>query len=413
MKLKLNILLVAFATVLCGGLSSCSDDDFTSTIFDTTDYPLNRSTYSFPLDTFLKVNYLEPYNLKFIYKMEDIGSDMNKNLTPASYEKSVELAVLSKYLWYDVYKKCGSVLFLKKHSPRIIHVIGSKNYNVSQGTEVLGVAEGGLKITLYNTNNLNVNDLDMMNNYFFRTMHHEFTHILDQTHLHPTDFNILSQGHYNSEWTDVPDSISAGNGFVSSYASSNTSEDWAETMSHYITRDQQSWDMLLNSASYDWEEVDCANETAYQKLFTPGCDIDTIGYYKSSESGQNKVYRRMCVRDVNGYVVLNDNGEVQWTHTSGVDGRQLILSKVGLVKKWLQDYYGINIDDLRTEVQKRQYLTNSDGTFVTYPTTNQYGKGCVIYVNRLTQPADEDPSVTLIEYLKREVSQYESLMTQP
>ena len=104
---SLRILLFAVVAIVSAGFASCSDDDMTSTIFNTdpsVDY-LDKTSYTFPLDTFVKKEFLEPYNLKFIYRMEDKGTDMNKNLTPAACDKSVDLAVLTKYLWYDVYKK--------------------------------------------------------------------------------------------------------------------------------------------------------------------------------------------------------------------------------------------------------------------------------------------------------------------
>jgi hypothetical protein len=44
----------------------------------------------------------------------------------------------------------------------------------------LGTAEGGLKITLYNAESLKPADLDNLNEYFFKTMHNEFSHILHQ-----------------------------------------------------------------------------------------------------------------------------------------------------------------------------------------------------------------------------------------
>ena len=95
-------LLIGLSLILCQfslsiALMSCSEEDLGPSIYDTTDYPLDRSAYTFPLDTFVKKNFLEPYNLKFIYKMEDVGSDMQKNLVPATYERSVDLAVLVKY----------------------------------------------------------------------------------------------------------------------------------------------------------------------------------------------------------------------------------------------------------------------------------------------------------------------------
>ena len=111
MKKQFKFWMIVLPLVLSAGLTSCSDDDFTQTIFDTTEYPLDRTSYTFPLDTFLKVSYLEPYNMSFKYRMEDIGSDLQKNLVPASYDASVHLAVLSKYLWYDVYAKYGGERF--------------------------------------------------------------------------------------------------------------------------------------------------------------------------------------------------------------------------------------------------------------------------------------------------------------
>lgn len=402
MKNKLSLLLLAAIAMVGIGFTACSEDDFTESIFDTNDYPLDRHAYSFPLDTFLKVNYLEPYNLKFIYRMEDIGSDMNKNLTPASYETSMQLAVLAKYLWYDVYEKYGGPEFLKKNSPRIIHVIGSKSYNTSQGTETLGVAEGGLKITLYNVNNLNVNDIDMMNEYFFKTMHHEFAHILDQTRIHPTAFNLLCNGQYDaSSWSDTPDSVAAGRGFMSPYASSSTSEDWVETLANYVTLDTLAFERLMGAASYEWELIDM-DYNDYLKRARGAESLDTVGYFKwSTGGGDNKCYRRRCARNADDTVALDENGQVQWLHTTGRDGVAIINQKLDYVRGWLKDNWGINLNDLRREVQQRQFLTNPDGSFV----FTSYGS----LVNRLTSPLEDEPNVLLMTRLLMQVLQYMNL----
>lgn len=402
MRNKLYLLLLATIAMVGIGFTACSEDDFTDSIFDTKDYPLDRHAYSFPLDTFLKVNYLEPYNLKFIYRMEDIGSDMNKNLTPASYETSMQLAVLAKYLWYDVYEKYGGPEFLKKNSPRIIHVIGSKSYNTSQGTETLGVAEGGLKITLYNVNNLNVNDIDMMNEYFFKTMHHEFAHILDQTRIHPTAFNLLCNGQYDaSSWSDTPDSVAAGRGFMSPYASSSTSEDWVETLANYVTLDTLAFERLMGAASYEWELIDM-EYSDYLNRARGAESLDTVGYFKfSTGGGDNKCYRRRCARNADDTVALDENGQVQWLHTTGRDGVAIIKQKITYVSDWLKDNWGISLYDLRREVQQRQFLTNPDGSFV----FTSYGS----LVNRLTSPLEDEPNVLLMTRLLMQVLQYMKL----
>ena len=84
MKTKIRLWLAAAAVAVGAGVTSCSDDDFTASIFDTNAAIdiLDRTSYTFPLDTFCKKEFLEPYNLKFIYRFEDKGSDMNKNLPP-------------------------------------------------------------------------------------------------------------------------------------------------------------------------------------------------------------------------------------------------------------------------------------------------------------------------------------------
>ena len=316
MKNKLNILILAVVAIATVNMASCTKDDLGPSIFDTKDYPLDRNLYTFPLDTFVKVNFLEPYNMKFLYRMQYISSDKDKNLTPASYENSSKLAVLTKYLWYDVYNDVAEskATFLKLYSPRIIHVVGSKSLNTSSGTETLGVTEGGSKVTLYRVNYLDPSNIDDMNEYFFETMHHEVGHILDNSKLHPTTFNLLSNGHYNAAgWSDTPDSVAHSQGFVSPYASASYTEDWVETLGRYITRDSISMEKMMGAAEYEWEIIDLedkngdgdkdASDYAYMTKGT--VDIDTIGYFKLDESGngEHKIYRRVCERDQNDEVV--------------------------------------------------------------------------------------------------------------
>lgn len=412
MNSKLKILLFAVMTLIAGNcIVSCSDDDFGPSIFDTVERPLDRSLTTFPLDTFVKVNFLEPYNLRFLYKMEDIGSDLEVNLVPAVYDQSVKLAVLSKYLWYDVYEQCADADFLKIYSPRIIHVIGSPSYNPSSGTETLGEAEGGLKITLYNVNNLDETDIDDLNEMFFKTMHHEFGHILAQNYATPTDFNLLSNSSYNPmDWQNTPDSLAAAQGFVSPYASSQSREDWVEVLANYIVKDVNTWNNLLNTAGYDWETVDMS-ATEFNRLVATGGSRDSIGYFyeisanaNSDESEQQwTIQRKVIQRDANDRPILDDDGNIIYLEQDGIDGRNLIQQKLEMVREWLQTNFNIDIDDVRNEVQRRQWLTDADGNFVTGPDGR--------FINRLTAPLDTDPSKTLMESLLDDVNKYRDLQT--
>ena len=383
MKSLFKILLVAAIGMASFSFVGCSDEEFTPTIFDTREYPLDKSVYSFPLDTFLKVNFLEPYNLKFLYKMQDIGSDMQKNLVPCEYEKSIEIAVLSKYLWYDVYDKCAGKTFLKLYSPRIIHVIGSPALNPSSGTETLGQAEGGLKITLYNANNLSPTDIEMMNEKFFKTMHHEFSHILHQNKEYPT---------------------------VSDYASSQAREDWVEIIANYIVKDSITWANMLNTAQYDWERVS-VEMTVFnpldQRCKAGLANRDSVGYIDrknpNASNTQYNIQRKIIQRDTLDLPLRNAEGKGQIIYsdnTDGIDGRQVILQKLEMARTWLKEKFDLNLEDLRREVQTRQWLTDAKGNFV----FDKNGK----YINRLVYPID-DTGRTLMDALKEEVYKYKEL----
>ena len=164
--------------IMTMGLVACSEDDKISstTIFPTT--PPERDAF----DIWLQKNYTATYNIDVKYKMEDIESDMTYQLVPADSSKSAKIAILIKYLWFDAYNEAVGQNFVKANVPRIIHFIGSSAYN-SNGTETVGTAEGGLKVTLYKINDIDESRIQTdayyhrLNEYYFHTMHHEFTHI--------------------------------------------------------------------------------------------------------------------------------------------------------------------------------------------------------------------------------------------
>jgi len=236
--------------------NSCNKkDEFTDSIFvDTNVLNPNSPTYNF--DVWLDANFLKPYNLSFKYKMEDVGSDMYYNLVPSSLEKSKQLAQLIKYLWFDVYEQMVDDEFLKNYGPRIIHLIGSPAYSPNSGIMMLGTAEGGIKITLYNCNNLDYTNMDMMNEYFFKTMHHEFAHILHQTKSYPKKFEQISAGRYSPlGWQYLSDSEAAKMGFVSAYAASQAREDFVETIANYLVKSDKDWNNTLFVSGGEGSEI--------------------------------------------------------------------------------------------------------------------------------------------------------------
>ena len=240
MKKYIYTLLFAASIVL----GACNENKLDSHSIFNTESP-ERNAF----DTWLLLNYIVPYNIQFNYKYIDKESDNTYNLIPAEYDKCVAMAKLTKYLWIDSYNELLGETFIKTYCPRMIQLIGSKAYN-SQGSVVLGTAEGGLKITLYNVNELDVNNpnIDFLNTWFFKTMHHEFAHILHQTKNYSTDFNLISTDYQGPSWLNLEsDEIANTMGFITRYASFSPDEDFVEIISNYITHDADYWENVLNN----------------------------------------------------------------------------------------------------------------------------------------------------------------------
>lgn len=248
--IKLFILLV-FAS----WMGACSEEALDSkSIFDSTAPERNE------FDNWLLKNYVTTYNMSFNYKYDDKESNTEYNLVPADYEKSIALAKLMKHVWLDVYKKVAGDEFLKTFCPRVMQLFGSPAYSTNESI-VMGTAEGGIKVTLYNVNVIDIDhpfiDIDSpfpdkspnttdLNYWFFQTMHHEFTHILQQKKNYTTDFNLVSAGNYKAtDWVNLEDPDAPKLGFVSGYASKEANEDFAEILSLYITRTEAAWQELL------------------------------------------------------------------------------------------------------------------------------------------------------------------------
>ena len=148
-----KILYIIGIAAIVAVFSSCRrEDDFTDSIFDTNVPAVDPTKATYEFDQWLYDNFVVPYNVDVKYRFDLSASDLNFQLTPADYNRSQLLAHFIRYLFYDVYTKFSGDDFMKKYGPRIFHFIGSSGYSPTTGTEVLGTASGGVKITLYNVN---------------------------------------------------------------------------------------------------------------------------------------------------------------------------------------------------------------------------------------------------------------------
>ena len=215
--------------LLTVGIISCSDDQPKDpTIFPTTTERLN------PFEQWLDVNYRSPYNIRFKYKLEDSETDLSYHFIPADSAKTTKLAIITKYLWFDAYAEVLGPEFMKLNAPRIIVAIGTPGYT-RQRNEVVGSADGGYKVILGKVNSLTdqtLADYETMTTYYFHTMHHEFTHILNQKKPYSTDFALITKsGYVSGDWFNQSERVANRAGFVSPYAMQTyTPQQWQQIL---------------------------------------------------------------------------------------------------------------------------------------------------------------------------------------
>jgi len=359
-KIKYYIASLLFMASCGLGMTSCSDDKLGETIFPDVEDTLDPSSYTYKLDKFIQENYMNVYNMQFLYKMADISTNMNYNLVPAQYEHAVDLAVLCKHLWFDAYDEVCGPDFLKQYGPRIILLIGSPAIDATSGTEIVGLAEGSVKISLFKVNDMDITNFAMMNEYYFHTMHHEFSHILHQTKTYPTAFNRLSVGLYDSNnWQGRHTGQVASLGFVSTYASKSYTEDLAETYATYVTATEEDWAEIYDLASRGWASSAEDDVTAdfYCYYYYPDNNPDNELVYLSennvftetdSAGVVHKYWRQN--RDAEGNRIVVYDVE----DTDGIDGVEIIEQKIQVIRQWLADVFGVDLDKIREEVQTRQ-----------------------------------------------------------
>ena len=248
-------------------------------------------------DRWLEVNFLKPYNIEFKYRYALNESDMGYYTVPADVNSSVIYAHLVKYLCIDTYDEIAGVTFTRSYFPKMFFLIGTWEYR-NNGSIVLGTAEAGKKIMLAGVNELPLvfqyyegAELDdYLNTYYIKTIHHEFTHILNQTKAFSDSFKQITSATYVADACFDTDDYWRGRGYITAYAQSEPREDFAELLSEYVTH---------NAAA--------SKETA----------------------------------------------EVRKTDPSAQDGATLIESKIDIVRNYMQDAWNIDIDVLRDIINRR------------------------------------------------------------
>jgi substrate import-associated zinc metallohydrolase lipoprotein len=226
--------------------------------------------------------------------MVDSESNFTYTLVPASITNSIKVAHIVLHTWLEAYDEVAGQDFTRQLAPKVLQFIGSPAME-SDNRGMMGQAESGMKITLFGINQLEITK-EFLNNTYFQSMHHEFTHILAQNKDYDTDFQKISEGQYEpANWyaAGKTETYALQKGFISTYAMSEYNEDFAETLAFYLIYTQAEWDAKMKTADG-----------------------------------------------------LNENSEQ-------CHGSVAIMQKLQMIRSYMQTVWDIDIDELRSVIQRR------------------------------------------------------------
>jgi substrate import-associated zinc metallohydrolase lipoprotein len=200
-----------------------------------------------PLDTWINDNFTKPFNIEVKYRWDGSEVPLNKNLVPplvAIVQPTMEAV---KQIWIDPYISVAGADFIKTFCPKQYVLIGSANWN-TDGTIVLGTAEGGRKVVLYQINEFNKKNIDGVKQ-MLHTIHHEFGHILHQNILYPLAFKQITPGSYTSNWYNNTEAEALELGYITSYSMSGPDEDFVEMIAYLLVEGQEAFNTRVATAS--------------------------------------------------------------------------------------------------------------------------------------------------------------------
>ena len=248
-------------------------------------------------DYWLEANFLKPYNIEFKYRFTMDESDKGYWTVPADIDASIVYAHLVKYLCVDTYDEIAGINFTRAYFPKMFFLIGTWEFK-NNGSYILGTAEGGKKIMLSGVNELPLwfeayeegritkEELaEGLSNQYIKTIHHEFTHILNQTKSYPETFGNITPSTYVGDACFDTDQYWRGRGYITAYSQSEHREDFAELLSEYITHDEAWWDAQLKAAHDETAEVRKKDPSAeYGDVYIKS-KMDIVAEYMNSAWG--------------------------------------------------------------------------------------------------------------------------------
>jgi substrate import-associated zinc metallohydrolase lipoprotein len=241
------------------------------------------------LDNWIDTNYYSPYNINVQYKWNQNTVDNSRFLFPPTVDKVQPALEIVQTIWLKSYATIGGADFVKKIAPREIVLVGGVNLN-SVGTRTLGLAEGGQRVTLFETDYINKSNRANVTE-FVHTIQHEYIHILNQNKpFDEKSWKAITPAGYTADWYnyEIPESNELG--FITSYARSNINEDFAETASMILIYSKAEYASFLASIKSATALAALkAKEALVVKYFKDAYDMDFYALRDEAEKNTNSV----------------------------------------------------------------------------------------------------------------------------
>ncbi len=282
--MKKYIVYSLMFALAAGSFTACSNDDL-----DSKSVIVTTQTNQNDFDKWLDVNFVQPYNIVFAYRYDDIETDANYYSVPARYDDAVKLAHILKYTCVDTYNEVAGPTFTRQYFPKLFYLTGEWLFR-NNGTIILGTAEGGKKIYLHGTNYLSeyMQSVETLNEFYLKTIHHEAPPPPPPPPTSDEGFQLITGSTYLADaWSSEEGETGyLQRGYISDYSQHSHQEDFAEMMSIYVTNTPEQWD--------------------------------------------------------------------RWMAEAGKTGSGLIAQKLEIVRTYMRDAWGIDLDELRASVLARE-----------------------------------------------------------
>lgn len=291
-KILFNALMFSALTAT---LYSCTEEEASKYS------PAEKNESTDPVDIYLKEKFTKPYNSRVIWKWQGQLMGLGDYVTPPLRDVVIPASEMVFQYFVNPYNEVeNGNKIIDKYFPAEWIYIGSPMYN-SDGSITLGVAEGGVRITLTELDYFNASSRTFVERQM-HTIHHEFTHILHQKDGIPKGYASVSPRYFGSQSLYKDDDEALQAGFVTPYSGTNSDEDFAELVSTYVTTSEVKFeDKYLT-------KEDCSSLTSASEIQT-------------------------CI--------------------ATNEGKDHIAKKVDLMKSFFDSKYGVDIDQLRDKVVKQ------------------------------------------------------------